>query len=293
MRRISFIFISLIPLIVGCFGGLNVLAAAEALQLNVLPLEAPIEMAKKFKPLADHLSAALGVEVQVKPGKDYAASVADVGTCKHQLAYTSPTLWAKLQRLHPDAGLEMIALVCLDGKPVTNACIIVPKDSPVHAIGELKGKSFAFGNEDSTGSHLYPRWMLKVAGIERDGGLSAFSYTGTHANVLKAVESGKADAGGLTEGVARKGVEAGTVRIIATSDPIPEFAIVINKAFPVDLKPKLLAALVGLDAKHPEHAAILAPIHKKATGFVKAKGDEYAVPADMIAKLYGDAFFAK
>jgi phosphonate transport system substrate-binding protein len=274
-------------LVLALLAALAVLPAGEALQLNVLPLEAPIEMAKKFKPLAEHLSAALGAEVQVKPGKDYAACVADVGGLKHQLAYTSPTLWAKLRRLHPDAGCEMVALLCLDGKPFTSACVIVPKDSPVQALADLKGRSFAFGNEDSTGSHLYPRWMLKQAGIERDGGLGSFSYTGTHANVLKAVESGKADAGGLTESVARKGVEAGTVRILATSEPIPEFAIIVNKAFPAELKPKLMAALTTIDA------AVLAPINKKATGFVQAKGDEYAVPADMIANLYGDAFFAK
>lgn len=267
--------------------------AADTIALNVLPLEAPIEMAKKFKPLADYLGSTLGAEIAVKPGKDYAASVADVGTLKHQMAYTSPTLWAKMNRLHPDAGLEMVALVLLDGKPTTNSCIIVPKDSPVQDLAGLKGRSFAFGNEDSTGSHLYPRWMLRQAGIDRDGGLSSFSYTGTHANVLKAVETGKADAGGLTESVARKGVEAGSVRILATSDPIPEFAIVINKSFPAALKAKLLSALVGLDSSKPEHAAVLTPINKKATGFTAAKGDEYAVPAKMIAELYGDAFFAK
>jgi phosphonate transport system substrate-binding protein len=269
------------------------LAAAEPLQLNVLPLEAPIEMAKKFKPLADYLTAALGREVQVKPGKDYAASISDVGTLRHQFAYTSPTLWAKLARNYPEAGLEMVAILCLDGKPFTNSCVIVPKDSPVQALADLKGKAFSFGNEDSTGSHLYPRWMLKQAGIERDGGLGSFSYTGTHANVLKAVESGKADAGGLTESVARKGVDAGTVRIIATSDPIPEFAIIVNKAFPAELKAKLLEALTGLDAAKPELAAVLSPINKRASGFTKAKGDEYAAPIDIVNKLYGDAFYGK
>ncbi len=267
--------------------------AGEALLMNVLPLETPIVMAKKFKPLADYLTTALGQEVQVKPGKDYAASVADVGGLKHQLAYTSPTLWAKLARLHPDAGMEMVALVCLDGKPFTNSCIIVAKDSLVQTLADLKGKSFAFGNEDSTGSHLYPRWMLKQAGIERDGGLGSFSYTGTHANVLKAVEAGKADAGGLTEGVALTGVEAGTVRILATSEPVPEFAIVINKSFPAALKPKLLTALTALSSSTPEHVAMLSPINKKMTGFIAAKGDEYAKPAEMILKLYGEAFFAK
>jgi phosphonate transport system substrate-binding protein len=269
------------------------LAAADPLQLNVLPLEAPIEMAKKFKPLADHLGSALGREVQVKPGKDYAASISDVGTLKHQLAYVSPTLWAKLTRAYPDAGLELVALLCLDGKPFTNACIIVPKDSPVQSLAGLKGRSFAFGNEDSTGSHLYPRWMLKQAGIERDGGLGSFSYTGTHANVLKAVESGKADAGGLTESVARKGVESGTVRILATSDPIPEFAIVVNKAFPAELKARLLEALTGIDAGKPELAALVTPINRRASGFIKAKGDEYAVPIEIIGKLYGESFYGK
>jgi phosphonate transport system substrate-binding protein len=272
-----------------CFGA--ALAAEDALALNVLPLEAPVEMAKRFRPLAEYLGAQLGRPVEVKPGKDYTASIESVGTLKHQFAYTSPTLWTKMRRLYPDAGLEMVALVAIDGKPFTNSLIIVPKDSPAKTLADLKGKSFAFGNEDSTGSHLYPRWMLKQAGIDRDGGLGSYKYTGSHANVLKAVESGAMDAGGLTESTARKGVEAGTVRSLAVSEPIPEFAIVVNKAFPAELKAKLITALTGLSAGKPEQAAIVMAINKKATGFTAATGSEYDVPAKMITELYGEAFF--
>lgn len=266
-------------------------AAADSLLFNILPLENPVEMAKRFKPLAEYLTAQLNRPIEVKPGKDYAASIEAVGLGRHQLAYTSPTLWTKMRRLYPQAGLEMVALVCIEGKPFTHSYIIVPKDSPVMALADLRGKVFAFGNEDSTGSHLYPRWMLRQAGLDRDKDLAGFKYTGSHANVLKAVESGGADAGGLTESTARKGIAAGTVRMLAISEPIPEFAIVIGKTFPADLKATLISALCRLTAHQPEEARILQAINPKASGFAPATGTEYDVPAKMIAELYGESFF--
>jgi phosphonate transport system substrate-binding protein len=269
------------------------LGAAEPLLFNVLPLEAPVEMAKKFTPFTAYLSKALGTEIQIKTGKDYPTCNADIGSLKHQFAYTSPAMWTKLVRQYPEAGLEMVALVCVDGKPVSHACIVVAKDSPVQDIAALKGKTFAFGSEASLGSHIYPRYMLKQGGIECEGGLASFKFTGSHANVLKSVVDGRADAGGLIQGVAKKGVEAGTVRILATSDPIPEFAIIINKSFPADAKAKLLAALIALNATKPDDSAILAPIGKGVTGFVQAKGDEYKELTVLIGKIYGDEYFTK
>ncbi|GJM74736.1 hypothetical protein HMSSN036_69520 [Paenibacillus macerans] len=47
--------------------------------------------------------------------------------------------------------------------------IIVPKDSPVQTVQDLKGKDFLFADPASTTGHLYPRaTLMKLLGLKND-----------------------------------------------------------------------------------------------------------------------------
>jgi phosphonate transport system substrate-binding protein len=104
--------------------------------------------------------------------------------------------------------------------------IIVRKDSPVQKLSDLKGKTFAFGYEESTSSHLFPLLMLVKAGV-KEADLGAHAFVGGHSQVVDAVASGKYEAGGLIEGEYERNKDK--VRLLSTSSPIPGVPLVVHR----------------------------------------------------------------
>jgi phosphonate transport system substrate-binding protein len=94
--------------------------------------------------------------------------------------------------------------------------ICVKTDSEISEIGQLKGRSFAFGNSKSTLGRYFAQLNLMRAGIfARD--LARFEYLGRHDKVGRAVGSGLFDAGALEETTFHKLVAKGVpIRAIAT-----------------------------------------------------------------------------
>src|SRR6185295_3571313 len=77
---------------------------------------------------------------------------------------------------------------------------ITQADSPINGLGDLAGKSFAFGDVNSTSGHLMPEYFMREAGVEPRV-ISGAIYTGGHDATALAVANGKVDAGAPDEAV--------------------------------------------------------------------------------------------
>jgi len=162
------------------------------------------------------------------------------------------------------------------GEDTYRAAIVVPPNSPLRDIADLRGRSFAFGAINSTQGHLIPRLMLQKAGL-RLADLGRYTYTGSHAATANAVTSGRFDAGGLQDTLARDLARRGLVRILALSDPYPSSGIVAAPEVPaktVEIVRQALLTLdpVGRDADTLYHWQR----SEMPRGFVRARDDEYA-----------------
>jgi len=83
-----------------------------------------------------------------------------------------------------------------DGKKRCQGVIAVRKDSPVQSLADLKGRTFAFGDQLSTIGRFLSQAKLVEAGItEKD--LKSHEYLERHDKVFKAVELGNFDAGAM------------------------------------------------------------------------------------------------
>ena len=268
--------------------------AQQEIVFGIIPLEDARTMYTKFKPLADYLTAQTGVTVTLRVGKDYQATMDDLGNGTAQIAYMTPTVYPKSERQNPDAQINPLARFQKSGAGKYKAYIIVPSDSPIKEVAEIKGKRFAFGSKDSTSSHLMPRAMLIAAGIDIDKDLAGYEYTGSQTNVAKAVAAKTFDAGGIHDAPADKAIaEGSSIRIIAKSDDIPEFPICVNKSLSPAMLEKVRAALFKLNDKSPESMAVMTAIDPKYTGVEEAKSVDYDVIREMVQKLYGDDFYKK
>jgi len=286
------VFAGMLLVVMGILG--TGVRAQQEIVFGVIPLEDARTMYTKFKPLADYLTAQTGVTFTLRVGKDYQATADEMGNGTAQIAYLTPTVYPKSERQNPDAKITPIARFLKSGAGTHKSYIIVPSDSPVQTVAELKGKKFAFGSKDSTASHLMPRSMLVAAGIDIDKDLAGYEYLGSHTNVVKAVAAKTHDAGGLNDGVAEKFIaEGGAVRVIAKSSDIPEFPICVNKSLSPAMVEMIRVALFKLNDKSPASVAVLTAMDPKYNGVEVAKSEDYDVIRAMIQKLYGDDFYKK
>lgn len=126
-------------------------------------------------------------------------------------------------------------------------------DSGIENLKELRGRSMIFVDENSTSGYLFPRALLMDNGVDIDRDLSNFSFAGGHTDAVLAVLLGKADAGasistsfiGLTNPT-----DAAKMRVLATTDPIPEEPIAVRAGLPEPLKKKIAEAFISI--KSPE-----------------------------------------
>jgi phosphonate transport system substrate-binding protein len=138
--------------------------------------------------------------------------------------------------------------------------IAVPKDSPIHSMQDLKAHAkdivFAFADPASTSGDLYPRVGLKALGIDPERDFKRVLYADGHLADLMAIKSGKVDAGGFSQAymtrlIAEGKMKPDDIRVIWTSELIPNEPIAVRKDLPEQLKKEIRAAILAIPSKDP------------------------------------------
>jgi len=257
-------------------------AGTETLKLGLVPLESPAQMYKKFTPLAEYLSEALGREVVFKLSTTFSDAVKDIGASGTDICYMTPTTYIEA---HDKFGVELVAKALRNGSPFSHTLIVARENSGIKELGELKGRSFAFGDRMSTSSCLVPMYMLSKAGVKLSD-LGEYNFLGHHDDVAKAVLLGEVDAGGLRETTAEQFRERGLV-FLAKSDDIPEFNFCVRPGMDGGLVEQIRAALTGISDANDEGSRVLKSIDTSYTGFVSAEDGDYDSVRIMLGKVKG------
>ena len=97
-----------------------------------------------------------------------------------------------------------------------------------------------YGDPASTSSHLIPSALLAKHGLigERD---YKFVHLGAHDAVARAVQSRQVQVGALSQDIynsliAKKSIDPAKLRVLAVSDPIPNYPMVMQGKLATDLK---------------------------------------------------------
>lgn len=250
-------------------------AQTTVLRVSAIPDEAPTELQRKFKPLGDYLKKETGLDVQFTPVTDYAAVVEGLASQKIDLAWLGGFTFVQA-KLRTQGGAQPIVQRAEDEKFTSK--FIVPIDSPVKSLAELKGKSFAFGSPSSTSGHLMPRFFLKRDGIDPDKDFKAVAFSGAHDATVAFVASGRAEAGVLNASVLDKLVEtqnpnAAKVRVLATTPTYYDYNWTVRPGLDAALVKKLTDAFLKLDPAVPEHKEIMSL--QRASKFVPTRTSNY------------------
>jgi phosphonate transport system substrate-binding protein len=210
--------------------------------------------------LRRYLEEQLHMPVEVVTVEGYASTieamraekidVSNFGPLSYIIAAQKAGAEAIVARGYPDGTLG--------GYP---SVIAVPKNSPIHSMQDVKAHAkdlvFAFSDPASTSGDLYPRVGLLNAGINPEKDFKKVIYAGSHIAAIMTVKSGKVDAGAFQGNFAKRLVERGRIkaddiRVIWTSEPIPNSCYAVRKGLPEQLKKDIQAALVSIPARDPE-----------------------------------------
>src|SRR5438552_9152847 len=162
-----------------------------------------------------------------------------------------------------------VAKLLRGGLPFYRSAVFVRKNG-VKRLTDLKGKRLAFVSEQSGAGYLLALAVLAGAGFTEPD-LRGKKFLGDHAAVCKAVLEGAADAGATFANDGRGGALAGCqetvgdkaheLRVVATSDPIPNDVIALRPGAPVALRDELRTALLALSQSSDGRKLLAALFH--------------------------------
>lgn len=248
-------------------------AADKPVSVGMIPDAGATQVSIQEKtPLKEYLAREMGTDVNLVIPTNYNATVEALGNGSLDFAYLGGLTYLKARRQY-----GVIPLVQRTSDLEFHSLFITQANSNIHTLPDLKGKTFAFGDINSTSGHLMPYLELRQAGINIDQDLK-FRYSGSHPATAKAVESGAVDAGALDETVYNSMIAEGKldknkVRVFYTSKPFVDYVWVARKDVSQDQREKFILAFTRL--KEGRDEAILQILRGKS--FVRATDDEYGV----------------
>jgi len=227
---------------------------------------------KEKAPLKAYLEQKLGRPVNLIIPTNYNATVEALGNGSLDFAYLGGLTYIKAH-----ARYSVVPLVQRSSDLQFRSCFITSSHSNIHSLGDLRGKTFAFGDINSTSGHLMPYLEMRQAGVDPNSTLQ-FRYTGSHPATAKAVESGAVDAGALDETVYNSMISEGKldpnkVRVFYMSKPFVDYVWAARKDVDPATQEKFAQAFT--DLREPKNDEILKIL--RGSNFVRANNEEYTV----------------
>jgi len=214
------------------------------------------------------MESIFGVPAKLYPAADYAgvmqAFAARQIECSSMGASGYAGTW-----LDTDGGVEPLVVPReQDGSIAYVSVMIVRRDSGIGSLEQMRGRSLAWADPNSTSGYLIPRSELRGAGVDINHHFSRTGFAGGHEQAVVAVQQGQYDAAvtwasgqgdearGYTRGNLRAMVEKGMLdmndmRIIWTSRPIPNGPLVVRTDLPAAFKADFKRFHLALPDSHP------------------------------------------
>lgn len=248
----------------------QMVSAKDALVLGMHPYKSPGKLHIAYTPLANYLTEQLQIPVEIRISRSYQSHIDAIGNGRIDIAYMGPASYVNMVEKYQKKPL--LVRQAIKGKPSFQGVIFVSDTSEITSLGQLKGRRFAFGDPNSTMSHLVPRFMLWQAGVDV-GSLKAYQFTGSHDNVALSVLVGDYDAGAVKEAVFKKYADKG-LKLLATTPPLSEHLFVASVDLNTELVDKIRAAFLRLNYA-PDGKKIMSAIKPSITAMVGVKDSDY------------------
>jgi len=218
------------------------LSGERPVRIAIGGMTSPREGFVYYKKLLNYIGEKLGRRVEFIDREDYGTINRMLMNKEVDVAFVSSGPYVEG---HDEFGLELLAAPQVSGATVYYSYIIVPEDSPVKNLKELRGRSFAFTDPLSNSGTLVPVYMLSRMN-EKPGSFFKRSYfTYAHDKSIRAVASGLVDGAAVDSLIWEYENQTNPeftskTKIIERSSPYAIPPVVIRHGIEFALKEKLL-----------------------------------------------------
>lgn len=246
--------------------------AQPSLRLSMIPTTDPGKMLRDSRPLVEYLQRETGARVELTIPTNYAAVVEAVGSDQVDIAHLGGFTYVQAS-----ARFAARPLVQRDRDRNFHSVFLTQPGSGVNTLSDLKGRTFAFGDVNSTSGHLMPEYFMRQSGVDSEV-IARAVYTGGHDATALAVAHGKVDAGALDELVFERMTKEGrlapdSVRVFYTTPPYLDYVWAARKGLDPKLADAFADALLKLDGANAEHKRVLDIL--SAAKYVRADDADY------------------
>ncbi len=237
----------------------------ERVIVAIQPTLAATEMLEKAKPLEQFLEQQLGdVDVEIYVPMSQAGVIESLRFGQAQVAFMSAwPAYLATDLAGADLVLAEVREVIIDGKktqaPYYFSYWVVPKDSSVTALADLKGKRACFPSPISTSGYVAPIGRLIELGVvakpeKGEVDLKTFfsdvRFGGGYGQCWEALKAGQVDVSIIAGDVPEKLYDEvlANTRVIEKQGPIPSHGVLVSKDLKDPLRARVIDAIAALGA---------------------------------------------
>jgi phosphonate transport system substrate-binding protein len=217
-----------------------------------------------WNPIIQYVSEKSGVTLSMKIGRTSADTTAYVLTQEVEFVFSNHLFSPERERL----GWKVFGRRQM---PAILGQIVVPADSPITELAQLKGEEVAFAGPEALVGYKVPYAHLLNLGVD-----VKVVFGGNQNGALAQLFAGKVKAVGgnsqLIEGYAKR--ENKKFRVLWTSEPFHDLALMVSEKVPEKDAQAVASAFLGMHLD-PKGRAILHTTSQK----VGLPGDAYFIPA--------------
>ncbi|QDU76814.1 Phosphate-import protein PhnD precursor [Bremerella volcania] len=215
------------------------------LQVMLIPADTGADTTlSDFKPVFNAIQENFGLHFELRVGTSYAAVVEGLVAKRVDIAFVGPVTFHQAHRRN---AAELLAVAVKHNSSSYRSAIVARRGDESKKLIDLRGKTLALGDINSTSSFRFPLAMLLEAGVDPVLGLKRVVITGSHSNALAALREGHVDAAGCSLDAFEKAINTGSIdakefQVIAVSPPIPNPPLVMNPCLTDSVKKQLQEA---------------------------------------------------
>jgi phosphonate transport system substrate-binding protein len=217
-----------------------------------VPSENATQALITWGPFVKALEKEVGIKVEQVNPSDYAGVIEAQLNGKVDLAMYGPFSYYLAKTAGAKIEPVAVQISAIGANPSYKSYLVVPNNSSISSINDLKGKKVCFVDPGSTSGYLYPLEGLKSAGLSEKDYTAVFA--GGHDKSVIAAKGGSCDAGFVYDDmfdkllIERGLLKTNEMKVVWRSKSIPNSPIAVRTDLPDTLVAKIKEAVPKIDS---------------------------------------------
>ena len=256
----------------------------KELRFGILSGENEKDRIQRYAKFKKYLEKETGLPVKIYTASSYDGVIQAIAADQIEFAFFGSSSYAAAYT-ETNGGVDpLVSRKQADGSTGYYSIVTVRCDSGYEKIEDLKGKTLAFADPDSTSGYAVPYYNLLRQGYNPESYFGATPFSGAHETGVLGVINGQFDAAatwmtneesGIPQRMVEKGmIEAGVVCPIWKSPEITSGPFTARKNLPDAMKEDIATLLMDIPEKDPAAFAAMTG-NPKQVGWIRVDHDRY------------------